>query len=216
MTINKYTAIIDYGAGNILSVSRAVEKCGADYVITSNQKEIDRAERIILPGVGAFGAAMSTLVQLPLVGSLIISAKSGTPFLGICLGMQMLLSESEEFGQHRGLELIPGKVVSIPKTSTDGILLKIPQIGWNEIYLSNNFSKSDNLIVQDHNVDDALYFVHSFMANPRNPSEEIAFCNYGGYKIPAIIGNGNIIGCQFHPEKSGKAGLKILHRFLTL
>lgn len=216
MTTNKYTAIIDYGAGNILSVSRAVEKCGANYVITSNQKEIDRAERIILPGVGAFGAAMSKLEQLHLVATLVKSAKAGKPLLGICLGMQMLLSESEEFGLHEGLGLIPGKVLSIPKTSTSGNFLKIPQIGWNEIHLSNNFSKSDNLILQDHNLDDALYFVHSYMANTQNPSEEIAFCNYGGHKISAIIGNGNIIGCQFHPEKSGKAGLKILHRFLTL
>ena len=208
--------IIDYGMGNIQSVKNAFEILDCKVEVIDKPQDLSNADGIILPGVGAFGAAMSKLEQLHLVGSLINSAKSGKPFLGICLGMQMLLSESEEFGQHRGLELIPGKVVSIPKTSTDGILLKIPQIGWNEIYLSNNFSKSDNLIVQDHNVDDALYFVHSFMANPRNPSEEIAFCNYGGYKIPAIIGNGNIIGCQFHPEKSGKAGLKILHRFLTL
>ena len=143
-------------------------------------------------------------------------AARGVPLLGICLGMQMLLDESDEFGITPGLGLIPGRVVPVPSTTTDGYLQKIPHIGWNVLALPQGLESWDGTLLQEVKSGEAVYFVHSFMANPSSPSHRIADCLYGGVSISAAIGRENIFGCQFHPEKSGEVGLTVLRRFLSI
>ena len=140
----------------------------------------------------------------------------GSFLLGICLGMQMLLDESEEFGITEGLGLIPGRVVPIPAINLDGHSQKIPHIGWNSLVLSGGVKSWEGGLLQGVNPGEAVYFVHSFMAVPRNQGHRIADCLYGDIPVTAVIGRDNIYGCQFHPEKSGKVGLKVLQRFLSL
>jgi glutamine amidotransferase len=213
--VKSQVVIIDFGVGNLLSVQRAVEHLGAEGVCTSNAELIRNAERVILPGVGAFANAMHSLESLGLIGVVREVTARGTPLLGICLGMQLLLDESEEFGLTKGLGLIPGRVTAIPDRSLDGQVLKIPHIGWNELVLSEGCRWKDTLL-EDSNPGDAMYFVHSFMAVPDSPSMLLANCAYGGHLIPAVIRSENVMGCQFHPEKSGKLGLLILNRFVNL
>jgi imidazole glycerol-phosphate synthase subunit HisH len=143
-------------------------------------------------------------------------AAQGSALLGICLGMQMLLDESEEFGTTEGLGLIPGHVVPIPSTSANGHPQKIPHIGWNNLVLSQGFENWKNSLLQEVQPGEAVYFVHSFMAIPINATHRMADCCYGGIAVPAVIRKNNIYGCQFHPEKSGEVGLKVLRRFLAL
>jgi glutamine amidotransferase len=207
--------IIDFGVGNLLSVQRAIEHLGAEGVCTSNVELIRNAERVILPGVGAFANAMHSLESLGLIQVIWEITARGIPLLGICLGMQLLLDESEEFGLTKGLGLIPGRVTAIPNRSSDSKALKIPHIGWNEIVPSEGCSWKDTLL-EDINPGDAMYFVHSFMAIPDSPSMRLANCTYGGHLIPAMISSENVMGCQFHPEKSGKIGLSILDKFINL
>jgi len=136
-----------------------------------------------------------------------------TPLLGICLGMQLLLEESDEFGTTEGLGLIPGRVIAIPDLALSGGIQKIPHIGWSTLRTSSAETGWQNTLLKDNHQGEAVYFVHSFMANPSNASHVIADCLYGGHRISAVIGRDQIVGCQFHPEKSGEVGLKILRRF---
>lgn len=206
-------AIIDYGVGNLLSVQRGLESCGANVVISRDHQTILQASHVVLPGVGAFGNAMQALHELGLPSLIGEVVSRATPFLGICLGMQLLLDESEEFGIHQGLGLIAGKVTAIPQKSLEGEILKIPHIGWNSLVTTPE-SSWENTWLCNNNLGDAMYFVHSFMANPTNPEQRLADCVYGGHRIAAVIAKDNIMGCQFHPEKSGELGLKILKEFL--
>lgn len=205
--------VIDYGVGNLLSVQRGLEHCGAKVSISSDPEEILSAKRVVLPGVGAFGNAMQTLEGLGLVEVVREVAHRQTPLLCICLGMQLLMDESEEFGITAGLGLIPGRVIPVPVRTTSGDSQKIPHIGWNVLQPSCESGSWQNTILQDNMVGETAYFVHSFMAVPDDSSHRIADCLYGGHKIAATIGRNNITGCQFHPEKSGEVGLKILRRF---
>lgn len=205
--------VIDYGLGNLLSVARALEFNGASVEVTSKPDKVLAAKRVLLPGVGAFGTAMKALGELKLVSAIQELAKRGTPLLGICLGMQLLLSESEEFGVTEGLGLIPGKVKPIPNRSPSGFPTKIPHIGWNGIFSVDQTDWSQTLLA-DNLPGDEMYFVHSYMAVTEDITNCIAFCDYEGHHINAVIGRGNITGCQFHPEKSGLLGLKVLSRFL--
>ena len=204
--------VIDYGVGNLLSVKRGLEKCGAKVILTSDPKIILDSSRVVLPGVGAFSNAITTLKSLGLVEVLYELAKRKTPLLGICLGMQLLLEESQEFGLSEGLGLIPGRVISVPNKTISGEKQKIPHIGWSPIENSHN-KGWENTLLKDNKVGDSAYFIHSFMAIPSNPDNLIAECNYGGIRIAAVIGKDQITGCQFHPEKSGEIGLKILRNF---
>ncbi|AOP33682.1 imidazole glycerol phosphate synthase, glutamine amidotransferase subunit [Leptospira tipperaryensis] len=206
--------IIDYGVGNLLSVRRGFEYCGAEVEISSDPEAILNAPHVVLPGVGAFANAMEALAKGSLVEVIQTIAKKGTPLLAICLGMQMLMDESEEFGITAGLGLIPGRVVPIPSLTMDGSNQKIPHIGWSELIPSSSKSNWKNTILENTILGDSVYFVHSFMANPINPDHRIADCLYGGNSISAVIGYNNVIGCQFHPEKSGEVGLNLLKRFL--
>lgn len=203
--------VIDYGVGNLLSVQRGLEHCGADIMFTADPDVVLQAERVVLPGVGAFGNAMQALGDRNLVAPLQQIARRGTPLLGICLGMQLLLDESEEFGITRGLGIIPGRVIAIPQQTISNAPQKIPLIGWNALQ-SGGIPWQDTLL-SDTKQGDAAYFVHSFMAVPADPAHRLADCIYGGHRIPAVIASNRTTGCQFHPEKSGEVGLTILRRF---
>lgn len=213
MSIPRVT-IIDYGHGNLLSVQRALEFCGAKVTSTSNSDQILKAQRVVLPGVGAFANAMHALEKLKLVEVIREICLLNTPLLGICLGMQLLFDESDEFGLTAGLGIIPGRVISVPNFGMSGNVLKIPHIGWSSLQPASKVTRWQNTILQDLNPNDATYFIHSYMAAPSNASHSLAECLYGGNKITAVVAKDNTIGCQFHPEKSGVVGLRVLDRFL--
>jgi glutamine amidotransferase len=206
--------VIDYGVGNLLSVSRGLEHCGAKVNLSSDPEFILKSKKIILPGVGAFPNGMRALNELGLDLVIKEAVKNDVPLLGICLGMQLLLDESEEFGITKGLGIIPGKVVPIPNTCINGEIQKIPHIGWNSLVHSE--ADWQNTVLQEIYEGDAGYFVHSFMASPEKSEDRIADAVYGGHKISAVITKGNTTGCQFHPEKSGEVGLKILRNFVKI
>ena len=207
-------AIIDFGVGNLLSVQRAFEQCGAAVTVSCQPDIIAKAECAVLPGVGAFSNGMKALGSLGLVPVIKELAAGGTPLLGICLGMQLLLDESEEHGLTKGLGIIPGRVTAVPKEGADGSV-KIPHIGWNGLIRSKG-AHWDNTLLERSKPGDAVYFVHSFQAEPLDPKMRVADCLYGGNCIPAVIGAANVYGCQFHPEKSGEKGLRIIESFLAM
>ncbi len=207
--------VIDYGMGNLLSVQRGLEHCGASVTVTADPDVILSSPRVVLPGVGAFIDGMAGLRREGLDSVVREVAVRGTPLLGICLGMQMLLDESEEFGSTTGLGLIPGQVIAIPATTTDGNPQKIPHIGWNALMVSAGRKSWEETLLQKVKPGEAAYFVHSFMANPVDQSHRIADCLYGGHLVAATIQRENVFGCQFHPEKSGEVGLTILRQFLV-
>jgi len=207
-------AVIDYGIGNLLSVRRGLERCGASVIVTADPNAILSASRVVLPGVGAFADGMVELRRQGLDAVVKEVAAKGTPLLGICLGMQMLLDESEEFVTTPGLGLIAGRVVQVPAMTTDGRPQKIPHIGWNTLVLPQGRESWDGTLLQEVNSHEAVYFVHSFMASPADRGHCIADCHYGGVTVSAAIRRDNIHGFQFHPEKSGEVGLRILKRFL--
>ena len=208
--------VIDYGIGNLLSVQRGLEYCGADVTVTDDKDIIMNATRVVLPGVGAFSDGMKNLNKTGLNHVVCDYAASGKPLLGICLGMQMLLNESEEFGFSQGLGLISGNVIAIPSLNIENKNHKIPHIGWNSLKLPEGREQWDGTLLNNVVPGESVYFVHSFMAEVSSSEHQIANCLYGGIKISAVIGSGNIIGCQFHPEKSGDVGLKILKHFINL
>jgi len=210
---NSEVTVIDYGVGNLLSVQRGLEYCGAKVVLTNDSEKILSAKRVVLPGVGAFANAMQALESLELVAVIHELALRKTPLLGICLGMQLLLEESDEFGVTAGLGLIPGRVVAIPDYTLSGDKQKIPHIGWSALQMSESVTSWKKTLLEDNRPGEAVYFVHSFMANPTDPAHRVADVLYGGNKVAAIISRENITGCQFHPEKSGQVGLKILRKF---
>ena len=209
----KNVVIIDYGVGNLLSVMRGVEVCGANPILTNCPDKILNADRLILPGVGAFRDGMKGLTDKNLIEPIKDYVKKGRPFLGICLGMQMILDESHEFGIHKGLGLISGQVLSIPRKSANEKNYKIPHIGWNSIRPDNKSKDWRNTILQNTEKGESVYFVHSFYAVPKNEENTLASCKYAGKDLCAVINNENIYGCQFHPEKSGAVGIGILEFF---
>lgn len=208
-------AVIDYGMGNLLSVRRGLERCGATVTVTADPDAILSAPLVVLPGVGAFSDGMAELRRQGLDAVVREVAARGTPLLGICLGMQMLLDESDEFGTTTGLGLIPGRVVPVPSIMADGHPQKIPHIGWNALVLPQGREDWEGTLLEKVKLGEAVYFVHSFMASPTDPGHRIADCLCGGMPVSAAIGRGNVQGCQFHPEKSGEVGLKVLKSFLA-
>ncbi|HAT9776800.1 TPA: imidazole glycerol phosphate synthase subunit HisH [Legionella pneumophila subsp. pneumophila] len=209
-------SIVDYGVGNLLSVARAFQYFDASVNLVSTPEEIMSADRLILPGVGAFEDGMKGLTTLNFIEPIKQFARSGKPFLGICLGMQMMLSKSTEFGQHEGLGLIAGEVVSVPSHGVDGQLHKIPHIGWNELVSTSEGEDWCHTILKNIPLNSSVYFVHSFMAMPSNPKKRLADTLYDGQAISAVIKDENMYGCQFHPEKSGEVGLSIIQQFLQI
>ena len=207
--------VVDYGVGNLLSVQRALEHCGAQVILSANPDQILSAYRVILPGVGAFSNAMQVLESLGLVDVIRKLSDRKIPLLGICLGMQLLFEESDEFGITSGLGLIPGRVIAVPSETTSGDFLKIPHIGWNSLLLSNDLTGWHASLLSYIQHLDSMYFLHSYMAVPSNAEHRIFDCLYGGHFLSAVVGFDHIIGCQFHPEKSGEVGLTFLRNFLT-
>ena len=198
-------AIIDYGVGNLFSLKSSIAMIGAQAVVTGEAEVLRQADRIILPGVGAFADAAAKLRATGLDQILCEQARLGKPVLGICLGMQMLFERSLEYGNHPGLGLIPGVVRPIAgKVDPE---LKIPHIGWNALHLT----RPDAPLLQNTKEGDCVYFVHSFYADECDDAL-IATAEYG-IPLTAAVANGNIMGCQFHPEKSGTVGLNILRAF---
>ncbi len=201
--------------GNLLSVRRGLEHCGATVTVTADPDAILSAPLVVLPGVGAFADGMAELCRQGLDTVVREVAARGVPLLGICLGMQLLLDESEEFGITAGLGLVPGRVIPVPSATADGHPQKIPHIGWNALVLPRGREDWEGTLLQEVKPGEAVYFVHSFMASPTNPDHCIADCQYGGIPVSAAIGRENVFGCQFHPEKSGEVGLKVLKSFLS-
>ncbi|MBD3922673.1 imidazole glycerol phosphate synthase subunit HisH [Paenibacillus sp. PR3] len=196
-------AIIDYGMGNLHSVSKAVERLGFDFVITADPARILAADGAILPGVGAFGDAMDNLRETGLDEVTKRFVATGKPLLGICLGMQLLFSESEEYGNHQGLNLLPGRVVRFQGD------YKVPHMGWNKL----SFRQSSPLfegLEEGH-----VYFVHSYHVKPELASDLLATVDYY-QQVTAIVGRDNVYGMQFHPEKSSDLGMQLLGNFLKL
>ena len=197
-------AIIDYGVGNLFSLVSSLKSIGVDAVITRDPNVIENADRLILPGVGAFGDASEKLRLSGLTEIIKNAVKKGTPLMGICLGMQLLFEKSYEYGEHQGLGLLKGSVIGMEGTIPKE--LKIPHIGWNSLKFT-----STSPIFKYINEGDCVYFVHSFYAVDCEDSL-IATAEYGR-DLTAAVQKGNVYGCQFHPEKSGSVGLKILKAF---
>lgn len=196
-------AIIDYGMGNLRSVSKAFEAVGHQAVVTRDVRVIGNASHVVLPGVGAFGDCMANIEQYGLVEPIRASIKSGKPFLGICLGLQLLFSESEEFGPHKGLDIIPGKV----RRFAAGSELKVPHIGWNQVHLQRACPIFDGI------ADGAeWYFVHSYFVDPGNKDVAATTTTYG-ISFVSSVWKDNIVACQFHPEKSQAVGLRLIKNF---
>ena len=202
--INKNITILNYGSGNLLSVTRAFEHCGARVNVSNSVKDVINAERLVIPGVGAFRSGIEAIKQLDLYEALLNYYSCDRPLLGICLGMQLLSSESSEFGKNQGLNLIPGRVKKINTKSINNTNLKIPHIGWAEIEFV--YSKEKN----------HYYMCHSYEFIPNNSQHIFGFCIYGGHKIVAAVKKDNVLGYQFHPEKSGNNGLKLLEEFMKI
>ncbi len=196
-------AVVDYGMGNLKSVKKALEKVGAKAIVTRNPDKIKKAEGLVLPGVGAFRDCMKNLREYDLIDSLHQFIHSGRPFLGICLGLQLLFTRSEEFGTCKGLDIIKGKVVRFPQSFS----LKVPHIGWNTIKIKRKVP-----LLQDLKDESYFYFVHSYYVVPEE-EDIIATTTSYGVEFVSSVNKNNIFACQFHPEKSQELGLKILERF---
>ncbi len=198
--------IVDYGMGNLHSVHKAFELMGADVTLSSRKEDLENASGIVLPGVGAFGQGMHNLAKLDLIDTIkeqiLIKNK---PFLGICLGMQLLATKSEEFGNHQGLNIIPTTITKFPSSDD----LRIPHVGWNNITIIK-----DNPLLQGIKQDTDVYFVHSFCMKANDENFPIATCTYGD-TFTAALQKGNIFGTQFHPEKSQDTGLQIIENFAS-
>jgi glutamine amidotransferase len=207
--------VVDYGIGNLFSVQRALDHCGADVKMSSKTDSIVAADRLVLPGVGAFADGMKGLHDRGLIEPLLQFAATGRPMLGICLGMQMLATASEEFGEHRGLGLIPGRVKPVPTKAVNGETNKIPHVGWSELAPASGGTWNETML-EDTAAGTPVYLVHSFHLVPDDPAHLLADCGYGGHRVTAAVRSGAILGAQFHPEKSGKEGLKMLTAFLRL
>jgi glutamine amidotransferase len=205
--------VIDYGIGNLYSVCRALERCGGEVTLTADATKIEAAPRLVLPGVGAFADGMLGLRERGLVEPIQRYAASRRPLLGICLGMQMLASVSEEFGRHEGLGIIPGRVVPVPHETTDGRAQKIPHTGWNALVASPGADWGESLL-KGTPEGTSVYLVHTYSVIPDDSRNSLADCLYGGHRITVAIRNARVEGCQFHPEKSGQAGLAMLAQFL--
>lgn len=205
MTQAKFV-IVDYGVGNFRNVQKAFEAVGAAAEITDNPAAVEQAEVVVLPGVGAFGDAMHHLCSRGLDQPVLAAAQAGKPLFGICVGLQLLFDESEEMGQHRGLGILPGKVIRFP----DRPRLAVPHMGWNQIE-----PVREHPLLRHISSGDFAYFAHSYYAVPANPADIIACTDYGE-PFPTVVGRDNVCAIQFHPEKSQQVGLQILRNFVEM
>jgi imidazole glycerol-phosphate synthase subunit HisH len=206
--------VLDYGIGNQLNVLRALEHCGASVKVVQKASAADiDAERMVLPGVGAFGDGMAELRERGFDDLVKRFAQTGRPFLGICVGMQVMFDASEEMGEHSGLGLLAGRVRAVPAQGTDGAPHRIPHIGWRPLEPTSPWAST---ILADVQPLERVYFVHSFAADPQEDSVRLAHVDYDGVQICASVHSENLYGCQFHPERSAETGLSVLRSFLKL
>ena len=217
-----HAVIVDYGLGNLYSVKSACEHVGMQASISSDKKVIREADVVILPGVGAYGDAMAELERRDLVEVLQETASLGKPLVGICLGMQLLMSESFEFGQHAGLNIVPGSVVHFgkPKTSA-GIKLKVPQVGWNRVWAGTQKGEKkaaswEGTPLQGMEQGAFMYFVHSYYCVPTDPGVVLGITRYGDVEFCSSLRTGNIFATQFHPERSGPVGINIYRQMVEM
>lgn len=216
---NNKVAVIDYEMGNLFSVKRACEQMDLIPFLTSDASVIMESDAVILPGVGAFGDAMDNLKRLDLIAPIKEFIATGRPFMGICLGLQLLMSESEEFGHYKGLDIIQGTVVKfLTIGATEGRLVKVPQVGWNKIYRPPHVDEGSwqSSLFQGIMDNEYMYFAHSFYARPEDPRMTFSYTNYEGTEYSSSIHMNNVFACQFHPEKSGSAGIKIYKNFAEM
>ncbi len=218
MPNNLHVAIIDCEIGNLFSIKRACEYVGLNPVITTNKSTIVGSEAIILPGVGAFGDAMNSLERLDLIATIKEFIETGKPFMGICLGMQLLLSESEEFGNHKGLDIINGSVVKFSVKNGENEKNKVPQVGWNQIFKPPfaNEDYWDKSPLKYTKNGEYMYFVHSYYVIPNSYKNILTISNYAGIEYASSIVKDNIFAFQFHPELSGIKGIEIFKNFKTI
>lgn len=206
-------AVIDYGAGNLLNVVNAFAACGANVSVVDEKCDLLSYDKLVLPGVGAFYDGMKALEEKNLIIEITNFVNSGRPYLGICLGMQFLFEKSCEFNDTAGFSMLPGEVVKIPSATATDTLRRVPHIGWSSL----NISKTNmSPLFTDITEDDSFYFVHSYMCQPIDKNDISASVDYLGQEIVAAVSKQNIFGAQFHPEKSGKSGLKIIRNFIKL
>ena len=203
-------SIIDYSIGNVQSIINALYDDGIKTILTDNEQLILDADAVILPGVGAFNKAMTELRKRNIPKTLYKFIQTGKPLLGICLGMQLLLEESEEFVKTEGLGLCEGKVKKFPINSE----VRFPHVSWNELSINQNKNKIS--LLDGIKETDSFYFIHNFVCIPKNQQEVLATTNYGDYEFCSVIEKENIYGCQFHPEKSGMYGKKVLKNFIEI
>ena len=212
--MKKSVSIIDYGLCNIFNVSNAFKYLGCSVDVIDSPSEVEQADHLVLPGVGAFKDGMNGLEKRNLTESIIAHTRNDKPFIGICLGMQMMLNTSFEFGKHKGLGIIRGEVQKIPSINNN-LPHKIPHIGWNKLYISDEIRDNDNLLkYQDNYL--SMYFIHSYHVKCSDQDNILAHTTYNDMPIVAMIKKNNIYGCQFHPEKSGSCGLQLLEDFANL
>ncbi len=204
--------VVDYGSGNLLSMARGLEMAGGNVTVSTDPDQVRSAERLVLPGVGAFGRAMEQLQFNAMDSAVNDFISTGRPFLGVCVGMQMLLESSNEFGDHVGLGKFKGHVVPVPKKSADGAPHPVPHIGWNTLIQGE--TSWDGTILENLGRNATVYFVHSYQGDMEHEGDCLATCDYDGCSLTAAIHKENVTGLQFHPEKSGPVGLSILHNFL--
>lgn len=207
--------VVDYDRGNLFSVDQALRHCGAEVELVSTANGIETAERLVLPGVGAFGDAMDGLNERGLTDALKAYAQSGRPFMGICIGMQLLFDGSDESAGVDGLGILPGRVTAIPAETPNGQHHKVPHIGWAEVSPSVGRNNWQGTLLQETAAGSSFYFVHSFTATPELASDRLADVDYDGVCLSAAVQRGNVTGFQFHPEKSGERGLDILRAFIS-
>jgi glutamine amidotransferase len=209
--------VVDYGIGNVFSVCQAVRHAGAEPVLTGDFREVTEADRLILPGVGAFGRAAGELRVRRLDEPIQAFKETGRPFLGICVGMQLMLDASTEMGDHRGLGFVDGVVNRVPEISADGSKLRVPHVGWSEVLVPADRdpgSWSESVLAGIQPGRSAFYFVHSYAAEPTNANDVLAQVDYGGRRLVAAISKDNVTGVQFHPERSSVAGQRVLEWFI--
>jgi glutamine amidotransferase len=209
--------IVDYGMCNLLNVARAFEHCGAQVTVTENPKDVASASRLVVPGVGAFSDSMKEVNARGFGDALKAYSQSAKPMFGICVGMQMLFDASEEFGEYAGLGILPGRVQAVPSLTKEGKPQRVPHIGWNHLIEPEEGRNWVSTLLEPMvDIYPAVYFVHSFSAVPDVASDRLADCLYGGHRVCAAVQRDNLMATQFHPERSGDAGLALVQQFLHL
>jgi imidazole glycerol-phosphate synthase subunit HisH len=202
--------VVDYGRGNLFSIEQALRQVGATPTVSDDPNILSQATRIVFPGVGSFADAMEGLQQRGLVEPLRATLHAGVPLLGICVGCQLLLETGEEFGEHGGIGVIPGRVQRIPNTDSSSTSVRIPNVGWRQVV-----PHTSNPVIGNISAGDSFYFVHSFAPFPQSHQHVAASTELNSTDVPVAVHKDTALGVQFHPEKSGKSGLALLERFLS-